>query len=66
MHYQCFFGVNCTEVLEPRSPYALKTISSQCVVGPIEITSERDAVVNCNRVAVQDAGTKILKHHFEI
>ena len=35
-------------------------------MGPTEITSERDAVVNCSRVAVQDAGTKILKHHFEI
>ena len=38
-----------------------------CFVGPIGSSCKGDDVISCNRIAVQDAGTKqISRHHFEI
>ena len=68
-------GASCTKALEPidfiasknGGPYALETVLGWCVVGPIGRSCKRDDIVSCNRIAVQDAGTKQLsKHHFEI
>ena len=68
-------GANCTKALEPidfiasknGGPYALETVLGWCVVGPIGRSCKRDDVISCNRIAVQDAGTKQLsRYHFEI
>ena len=48
-------------------PYTLETVLGWCVVGPIGRSCKGDDIISCNRIAVQDAGTKqISRHHFEI
>ena len=68
-------GANCAKALEPidfiasknGGPYALETVLGWCVVGPIGRSCKGDDAISCNRIAVQDAGTKqISRHHFEI
>ena len=68
-------GANCTEALEPVSvissqdggPYALETALGWCVVGPIEDNGKGKKVINCNRIAVEDIGTKkVAAQHFQI
>ena len=68
-------GANCTEALElidfitskNGGPYALETVLGWCVMGPIGSSCKGDDVVSCNRIAAQDAGTKLIsRHHFEI
>ena len=45
----------------------MKTGLGWCFVGPTGSSRKGDDVISCNRIAVQDAGTKqISKHHFEI
>ena len=75
MSIDALIGANCTRALEPidfipsknGGPYALETVLGWCVVGPIGRSCKRDDIVSCNRIAVQDAGTKQLsRHHFEI
>ena len=59
-------GANCIQALEPISvissqdggPYALQTILSWSIVGPIECTSEKVDTVSCNRIAVNEAEIK--------
>ena len=68
-------GVDCTRALEPMDfiaskngcPYVLEILLGWCVVGPIERSCKGDNIISCNRIAVQDAGTKLIsRHHFEI
>ena len=68
-------GANFRRALEPidfiasknGGPYALETVLGWCFVGPIGRSCKREDIVTCNRIAVQDAGTKQLsRHHFEI
>ena len=47
--------------------YALETVLGWCIVGPIGRSCKGNDVISCNRIAVQDAGTKqISRLHFEI
>ena len=66
-------GTNRAQALKPKevipsresSSYAVKTILGWCVVGPISCTSKNSEEVSCNRVSVEDAGSKNLgKHQF--
>ena len=75
MSIDILIGENCAKALEPidfiasknGGPYALETVLGWCVVGPIGRSCKRDDVISCNRIAVQDAGTKQLsRYHFEI
>ena len=75
MSIDVLIGENCAKALEPidfiasknGGPYALETVLGWCVVGPIGRSCKRDDILSCNRIAVQDAGTKQLsRHHFEI
>ena len=68
-------GANCAKALEPidfiasknGGLYALETVLGWCVVGPIGRSCKGYDVISCNRIAVQDAGTKhISRQHFEI
>ena len=68
-------GANFLKALEPidfiasknGGPYALETVLRWCVVGPTGRSCKGGGVISCNRIAVQDAGTKqISRHHFEI
>ena len=44
----------------------METVLGWCVVRPTRRSCKGDDI-NCNRIAIQDAGTKqILKHHFKI
>ena len=71
MSIDVLIGMNCTRALEPidfiasknGGPYALETVLGWCVVGPIGRSRKRDDIVSCNRIAVQDAGTKQLSRH---
>ena len=59
-------GANCIKTLEPidfivsenGSPYAMETGLGWCVVRPIGRHCKGDDVISCNRIALQDAGTK--------
>ena len=59
-------GTNCIKALEPidfiasenGSPYAMETGLRWCVVRPIGRHYKGDDVISCNRITVQNAGTK--------
>ena len=45
----------------------METVLGWCIVGPIGRSCKGNDVISCNRIAVQDAGTKqISRLHFEI
>ena len=47
--------------------YAFETVLGWCVVGPTGSSCKGDDAISCNRIAVQDAGTKQMsRSHFEI
>ena len=67
-------GANCLKALEPEEvissqgdvPYAFKTKSGCCVVGPISDGSYQNKS-HCNRITGEDHATgKVAKHHFAI
>ena len=59
-------GTNCIKALEPidfiasenGSPYAMETGLGWYVVRPIGRHCKGDDVISCNRIAVQNAGTR--------
>ena len=55
------------EVISSRQsgPYAVKTILGSCVVGPIYCTNKSGDKVSCNRVSVEEPGSRDMgKQHF--
>ncbi|CAB4017958.1 Hypothetical predicted protein, partial [Paramuricea clavata] len=68
-------GTNCPEAIEPKDfvtsmnggPYAVQTFAGWTIIGPLHMSSNGPATVNCNRIVAKEISSEVpMDHHFAV
>ena len=68
-------GTNCPEAIEPKDfvtsqnggPYAVKMFAGWTIIGPLHVSSDGPATVNCNRIVVKEIRSDVpVDHYFAV
>ena len=65
-------GTNCPEAIEPKDfvtsqnggPYAVKMFAGWTIIGPLHVSSDGPATVNCNRIVVKEIRSDVPVDHY--